>query len=196
MKTAYPDIDHDVIAVRDRNMKSDRDTDTRCTCPHCGRSFNYCGTDFTGEAIIETFDDMYEDQYFFCTCSKCGHSWNSIKEAPKRCPSCGSYRWTESKVILDCKRCGYVWEARGNMKPARCPRCRSLSWMKPNSPPQIAKGIVIDAVREDYERRFAEAMERCLQGEPVWDVCVELDVAIIEVMLTLRGYGKGQSDDA
>jgi predicted Zn-ribbon and HTH transcriptional regulator len=166
------------VIAENMNSVTCGNAEPRCTCPYCGKSFNFSDADFTEETA--------DGQKYNCRCSKCGYSWNSQKEIPKRCPSCGSYHWEEAKVILDCKRCGYAWEARGNMNPSRCPKCRSMQWKTPPSPKQIARPVVSDAVKKEYKRRFTEAFERCSRGESVYDVCVELDVAIIEMLIALK----------
>ncbi len=154
---------------------------SQCTCPYCNRSF---GLSDGGKPIIEP-----PDTRIACYCTKCDYRWNSQVEEPKRCPSCGSYRWKSSNLILDCKRCGHMWESRKSTRPLRCPKCRSVYWDKPRVVPDTGSEKAAKDNIMRYEDRLQIALSRCTAGEGLYDVCKELDVSILEVALALRKSG-------
>lgn len=153
----------------------------QCTCPYCNRTF---GLSEDGEPVIDIPDNRIA-RY----CTKCDYRWNSQVEDPKRCPNCGSYHWRDERLTLDCKRCGHIWESRRGTPPIRCPRCRSVYWDRPRYVPKKVDFTTMTA-RERYLYNVDEAVRRCSEGESLYDVCGELDVAVLEVAMNLREKGK------
>ncbi len=153
-----------------------------CTCPYCNRSF---GLSDDGEPIPES-----PEQKISCYCSKCDYRWNSLVEEPKRCPNCGSYHWKEMKLSLECTRCGHAWVSRRGVPPLRCPKCRSLYWNRPRIVPGAMPVYTAKEIKKQYLERAEVAIRRCSEGEGLYDVCNELDVAVIEIALAIVENGK------
>ncbi len=154
---------------------------SQCTCPYCNRSF---GLSEQGEPVLGS-----PDLRISCYCSKCDYRWNSLVEEPKRCPNCGSYHWKETKLNLDCKRCGHAWVSRRGVPPLRCPKCRSLHWNRPRIIPGTTPAFTAKEIREQYRVRAEIAIRRCADGERLYDVCKEMDVAVIEIAMALTEMG-------
>lgn len=139
----------------------------------------------------------------FTICSRCGYAWERNKEAPKRCPNCGSYRWMNPPTQNTCLRCGHRWNSRRGTKPAKCPSCRSKNWYKTDQEmleEEIATGMVMlekvpeardDGRRDDSELKEAlqAAVQRCFRGEGVYSVAIDLSVPILDLILALKSEG-------
>ncbi|MBQ8178880.1 MAG: hypothetical protein IJ026_00325 [Candidatus Methanomethylophilaceae archaeon] len=67
------------------------------------------------------------------TCGRCGHNWISLKELPLRCPSCGTYHWSDQSTTHSCAMCGHRWFSRSEGTPLRCPSCKTRSWITGSS---------------------------------------------------------------
>ncbi len=174
---------------------------SQCTCPYCNRSFGFSED---GKPVIEppeepraevaevTLEQISGGKYS-CYCSKCEYSWESQIRSPKRCPNCGSYHWEKGVVNLECQRCGHTWGCRKSTLPLRCPKCRSVYWNKPRPVPKKAQRIVAHSAKGQYDDRTEEAVRRCIEGESLVDVCVEMDVAVLEVAMIIKGRGESFS---
>lgn len=118
----------------------------------------------------------------FTICSRCGYAWEKNKETPKRCPNCGSYKWTNPPTENHCLRCGHRWHSRRGTKPSKCPSCRSKNWYKTDRE-MMDEGIAIamrqlekipeiedDDSRDDEESKKAmeAAVQRCFLGHGVF----------------------------
>ena len=178
---------------------------SQCTCPYCNRSF---GLSASGQPVVEPPEEPCEELSieaaeevlgspsvgkYWCSCSKCDYSWESQIRDPKRCPNCGSYHWKNGSVTLDCKRCGHVWGCRKSTPPLRCPKCRSVYWDKPKPEPKKAQRMVERSAKGQYDDRTEEAVTRCIGGESLYDVCVEMDVSVLEVAMIIKGRGENFS---
>ncbi len=170
----------------------------QCTCPYCSRSFNLSESGYPvielpeeapEELLEEAMGGPSEGRYVRC-CSKCDYTWESQIRDPKRCPNCGSYHWKKGAIILDCKRCEHVWGCRKSTLPLRCPKCRSVYWDKPKPVPKKAQQMVKRNAKGQYDDRTEEAVRRCIEGESLYDVCVETDVSVLEVALIIKGRGE------
>lgn len=154
---------------------------SQCTCPYCNRSFEL------NDDVL--FVAEVPEQKIACYCTRCDYRWNSIVDIPKRCPNCGSYHWREFSRDLDCKRCGYQWVSRKDVSPLRCPKCRSLHWNTPRVREELAPDPTSKQVKAQYCDRVDIAIKRCSEGEGLYDVCLELDVAVLDIAKAVLDKG-------
>ena len=163
-----------------------------CTCP-------LCKGDLPDDYVLVRRSLLDN----FTICSRCGYAWEKNKETPKRCPNCGSYKWTNPPIQNHCLRCGHRWYSRRGTKPSKCPSCRSKNWYKTDREmldEEIATAmrqlekipVSRDEVRTDdgeSRRAMEAAVQRCSLGQSVFSTAIELSVPILDLILNLKSKG-------
>lgn len=152
-----------------------------CSCPFCGKTLP------PGFKVDKSARQSSK-------CKKCNYTWVTMGEETKRCPKCGSYTWREPIVKATCLRCGYIWHPRGNKSPCRCPSCRSQNWNKivvPKPPKKVDISRIIARTDINNARALIAGRNRCISGEAVYEVALELDIAVIDLIIAILGEGYG-----
>lgn len=166
---------------------------TCCVCP-------LCKGDLSEEYILVKRSSLDN----FTICARCGYAWEKNKISPKRCPSCGTYKWADTNTQHECFRCGHTWLSRRGTRPSRCPSCRSTTWNRTDED-ILERGIVngmrmLDEIAGIADRHFSpedlafmslidSAVCRCALGEPVYDVAVDMSAPVLDILLELRARG-------
>ncbi len=177
-----------------RKMGGDREESlcVLCTCP-------LCKGDLPDDYVLVRRSLLDN----FTICSRCGYAWEKNKETPKRCPNCGSYKWTNPPTQNHCLRCGHSWYSRRGTKPSKCPHCRSKNWYKTDRDlldEEIATAMRQlekipesgdDVSQDDGESRrtMEAAVQRCFLGQDVFTTAIELSVPILDLILNLKSKG-------
>lgn len=162
-----------------------------CTCPLCRKELP--------DGFILVKQDCLDR---FSICQRCGYAWEKGPNSPKRCPECGSFKWSTLPVQNVCFRCGHQWRSRFDTKPIKCPECQSRNWFKPGD--QVLREEIaakLNRIREassndcldEEEIRMARAMPvailKCLDGESILESAYETQVPILDLILCLESEG-------
>lgn len=111
-------------------------------------------------------------------CGRCGHVWNSLKDQPVRCPSCGTYHWSGVSHTNSCKVCGHTWFSRSTKTPLRCPRCKTRSWASGNAGRRNC--ITFD---DEISKKI---IDMYMMGTGCVEISITTGVAVSRVIETIR----------
>lgn len=119
-------------------------------------------------------------------CGRCGHIWNSVKDMPVRCPSCGTYHWYGKSEMNTCVACGHTWFSRTPKSPLRCPKCKTRSWSSGNTGRRNCTtydGVASKRIIDLY-----------MSGKGCVAISLETDESLSRVIETIRsGVSDGRS---
>ena len=181
----------DLTLPLSKTRREEEASHVHCTCPLCKGDLPD-GYILVKRGLLDSF----------AICSRCGYAWEKNRDAPKRCPNCGSFKWANPPTQNHCLRCGHEWNSRRETKPSKCPSCRSKNWNKTDREmldEEIAMALKMfkevpeneeDSHDDDEcEKNMQAAVQRCLHGEGVYRTAVELSVPILDLILNLKSKG-------